>query len=117
MTGREVSAGGGMDGSVAISLFGGGKRILHQGCDGHRADTAGYRGNIGGHGGDLRKVNVAFEGEAAFFSGVGDAGDADVDYDSAGFNHGSIDKFGFAEGGYDQIALEADLPQVTCLGV
>ena len=106
-----------MEGSVAISLFGGGKGIFHKGSDGHRADAAGYRGDIAAFGGDLRKVDVAFEGEAAFFAGIGDAGDADIDHDSAGLDHGTMDEFWFAEGGYDQIALQADLPEVAGLGM
>src|SRR5580692_11938564 len=123
--GRVASVGTGgvdpvrdwMEESVAISLFGGGKRIFHEGCDGHRADAAGYRGDIAASGGDFCKVDVAFEGEAAFFGSVGDAGDADVDHDSAGFDHGAMNEFRFPEGGYDDIPLQADLPEVAGLGV
>src|ERR1700734_2126395 len=102
---------------VSISLVAGGKSIFHQGCDGHRADAAGYGGDVAAFGGYLGEVDITFESESAFFGGVGDAGDADIDDDSAGFDHRGIDKFGSAESGDDDIPLKTDVPEIAGLRV
>ena len=106
-----------MVGSVVISFLAGGESIFHQCCNGHRSYAAGHGGDIAAEGGYFIEFNVSFEGEAGFFSGIGQPGDADIYNNSPGFDHGGVDEFGPAEGCDDDIALKAEFTQVMGMGV
>jgi hypothetical protein len=120
MTGRGGAAGVGEGRyvvSVVISFCAGSEGIFHECGDGHGAYAAGYRGDIAANGAYFFEVDVSFQGKAAFFAGIGDAGDADVDDDGAFFDHGGVDEFRFAQGGDYYIALQAYFFKVVGMGV
>src|SRR5258708_36893261 len=110
MTGRGSSVRGreGEYGILdSISFDRGSVCIFHEGGDGHGTDTAGYRGNITAKRIPFVKFDVSFQGKSAFFAGIGNTGDADVDDDRAFFDQGSGDEFRFTQGRHNDIALEA----------
>jgi len=69
--------------SLPVGLDG----VLHQHGDGHRADAAGHGRDLGNEGRNRREVNVTGEAVSGFLGRIGDAVDADVDDDGAGFDH------------------------------
>lgn len=98
---------------VGISLPTGLESIFHEGGDGHGAYAAGDGGDIAAKRGDFVEFDVTFEGKAALFRSVGDAGDADVDDDGARLDHIGGHEFRAAKGCHEDIRLPAYLPEVA----
>ena len=84
---------------------------MHQHCDGHGANTAGYRGYSRAKGLNVLIVNVA--AKLAVFVTV----HTDVDNNGTLFNHIGGDKFCTSDGGNKYVSLTAELFKILRFGV
>src|SRR4051812_14909047 len=95
--------------AASTSFFASHECILHQGGDGHRTYASGYGGDIAAAGRHFVEFYVSFQGKAALFSAVGDAGDTYVDDDSAFLYHVCGHELWFSQGGNQGIRAPAYL--------
>lgn len=90
---------------------------FHQHADGHRADSAGYGGDVSTFGSYLVEFHIAIEAESVFLRSVGDACRAHVDDRSSLFHHVGRDEIGLADSSYDNVRLTAFFLQVAAPAV
>ena len=106
------------------------ERVLHEHCDGHRADPAGnrrqHRGNLFGSalidiaGPDVTTLLEIFPARRVLakkslnLCAVGNFVRSDVDHNCAGLDPFASDHRGFADGGNDNVGLANNLAQIAC---
>lgn len=98
-------SGSGEGGRLFEGLLGGVEGVLEEHGDGHGTDAAGDGGDGAGDFGAGVVVGITDEAIATFGIGVIFAVDADIDDDSAWFEHIAGDHFGAADGGDDDIGF------------
>ena len=88
-------------------MLAGGEGVLHEHADGHGAYAAGDGGNEAGLGGYGVEIDIALEAVAGLARGVRNACCAHVDDNSALLDHIGCDEGGMADGGNDDVGLQA----------